>query len=269
MIDLELVNETIVDHLFNIFEKNTSNIYSQDFEDQINKTFDNNNIRVESELYSGQKVQANTELFDGKERKIYIIKLLIPQNSKRTDQELNDEITRTLIHEISHILTHYKIPDFVDKRFPGSLYNIVQKFNTEKIRKYTYNLQNYKLSDLNNYLEYVFHIREKSSFALSIALSCYFDDIRYHRTPEQLYVGDKEIVESYLNNRISFYTLNNYINQTHIGDTIELFLMQFAARALKKSDRTYKVYLSQLESFVALCGKYWKRLDKLFKGEIK
>ena len=259
--DLELLNETLIDNLFDIFDKNLGNIYSQEFINKLNEYFEKENITIEFikkdvPAISGKALQLT-------DNKGYKIKIFIPLNVDDSYEYSEKIVLRTIIHEITHILTEYKIPDFAIIKFPGSIFNTYQRFSTKNIKNHTYNVLTYKLSDLEKYLEYVLHIREKSSFATSVALSCYFDLAGPKRNPKDLFNSNFQVIKEYLNNQISYYTITRHMSQID-GDALELFLIQFAVAALRKNGKIYKIYQYQMNHFLKLCIKYWNRLNKLF-----
>lgn len=260
-IDLEIINETLIDKLFDVFEKDLGHIYSQEFIDKLNEYLKDENITISFHKTEKTSVFANVE--SNKENTGYDIYINIPIKTNRTDEQIDQDVLRTMIHEVTHILTNYKIPDFALQKFPNSTFNVYRRLTTRNVVNHTYDIRTYKLIDLEKYLDYVLHIREKSSFATTVALSCYFDLSGPKRNPRDLFNSNFQIIKEYLENRISYYTLNNHMSQID-GDAIELFLMQFAVMALRKNGKIYKLYQYQLTSFLKLCIKYWKRLNKLF-----
>lgn len=149
------------------------------------------------------------------------------------------------------VMEPYKIGSFEFKRF--------RNISTRKVIPATYDIGKETPEDLVKYLTYVFHMREKSSFAFTIVYA--FSKSLHHPNIENVFNLNKEIINRYINNQISPTELNNYISSFE-GDSVQLFQIQYAVYKLNE-----KKYKTQLNSFFNLLIKYEKRLNKLFSKE--
>lgn len=252
----DILYETNIDQLFDIFEKSLNKIdNSDDFGNIFTDLIETKPI----EIYKFEtKNKDLTQLKGGwginDKTKNYYITIEYPKTIN--PDILNKQIIRTMLHELLHILNDEKIPNFITKRIKTKNQTIEQRFNTRNsIDPHTYNFYEVNIDDMTKYLEYVSHLREKANFAFTIALSCYFD--MNNMSPEEVFDDNFKRIKEFNTGQIDIQSFNRYVTNQKT-DTIELLSMQWAMFHVGQ-----KKYINQIYSILRLSVKYWKRLNKL------
>ena len=248
----DILIETNIDQLFSIFDKHLGKIDNSEIFDQIVEKL---MIQQHIQYYEYESRDSSLKNIKGRwgidpKSKNYYILIEIPKLIDHS--KLDKQISRTILHEVLHVLNDQKIPNFITKK----INNKIKRFNTRNtINPHTYNFNNLSDKDLINYLEYVSHIREKANFAFTIALSCYFD--MDNKSPYDIFVDNYKKIKDYYTGQIDTTTFNNYIAEQKF-DAVELFSMQYAMFHLGQ-----RRYINQIYSILRLSTKYWKRLNNL------
>lgn len=256
----DILTETNIDRLFDIFEKELSNIDDNPNFDQIFRNFnEENNIMINfkqtKDKYLNQVKGNSKESINDDKQKYHIINIEVPINVVDEDRT-NKQMIRTILHELIHILNDEKIPNFITNKKTNKFSTMEERFNTRNtLNPHTYNFNEINIEDMKKYLDYVTHIREKANFAFTIALSCYFD--MNNKSPEEIFNDNFEKIKYYESGQIDTKTFNNYLLQQKL-DSIELFTMQYAMFYVGQ-----KQYINQIYSILRLSVKYWKRLNKI------
>jgi hypothetical protein len=252
----DILYETNVDQLFDIFEKNLNKIDNNiEFDKIVGDFLEKNHIEYrefKTENKNLKQVKASWGIIPNTSTKYITI-----EYPNRMDNAIkNKQISRSILHEMIHVLNDNKIPNFITKKNKND-HSESFRFDTRNtVNPHTYNFDNINIDDMIKYLEYVSHIREKANFAFTIALSCYFD--MNNISPYEIFEDNFKRIKEFATGEINTTTFNNYLRNQK-SDSIELLTMQWAMFHVGQ-----KKYINQIYSILRLSVKYWKRLNKLF-----
>lgn len=251
----DILYETNVDQLFDIFEKTLNEIDNNDDFDKIVGSFlEKNNIEYrefKTDDKNLKQIKASWGIIPNTSTKYITIEYPI----KIDIVTKNKQISRSILHEMIHVLNDDKIPNFITKKNKNDHIESFRFDTRNTVNPHTYNFDKIDTADMIKYLEYVSHSREKANFAFTIALSCYFD--MNNISPYDLFENNFKRIKEFATGEINTTTFNNYLRNQKL-DSIELLTMQWAMFHVGQ-----KKYINQIYSILRLSVKYWKRLNKL------
>jgi len=259
--NLELLNETLVDRIFEKFEKipNVNNLYDGKIDDELLNIFDSYKIYVQvlQDDHELNAVRGSYARASKESSYKYIIRLRLPD--RKLIQKEERDVINTLLHEFAHLIILRGIdnlapPKLINKDRSNIVKRIQERFGLGAI-PYDFKVDNITTEKAIKFLNYIFDITERPVFAFSIACSCHFD--RNEENAQTLFNVNKKYILDYENKRISKESRDKYISRIK-DEKIFLFLVQYAVYFL--SDR--KLIL-KLDSFMNLIKKYENRFKKL------
>lgn len=254
LVEQSLILETLPDRLKEIFKKDF--IYNlNQFEEIQNRLYEIEkelNVEVIMKREKISKISAHIESTYDQSR--HIIHMSFPMNFQIENKEQLEDFINTIFHEISHIITNKKIPEFLNKKTKEGL----QKYNTLDYKPCDYDLNALIPEEMKNFLDYIFQIRELPNFAFSIAYSNMYKE-HHSFNIQQLYDQNNKIINSfYIDKKLSIQSYNNWIDYLK-GDTKILFKIQVAVFFLKTRE-----YKNKLNSLLKLIIKYENKIKQIF-----
>jgi len=252
--NLKILNETLVDTIIDKFEKiNIEDIYTDEFQVQLKTLADNHHIYIDFNTdppYTSKVNGDAKEILNKETGYDYQIIFRLP-NRKLTEQD-NRDLTITFLHEFTHAV----IFGIIKKLMPEVQRDkILLNFDSTRSKPFRFDINKVTQADCERFLNYVFSLKERPVFALSIAYSCYHH--RQTETLKTLFDTNKKIILDYGHGVISEDERFRYISRLK-DEKVFLFEIQYAVYFL--SDRKW---IFKLDSFMNLIKKYENRFSKI------
>jgi len=251
----EVLNETLVDRIFEKFENpKIDNYYNDQFLNEFSNVARKHNIEVEFRADDPYRttVEGKTELnLNPKYSTKYILVLYVPQIQHDTGEKTFRETVNVLLHEFSRSI----ITDIIKKLTPNvKNIRVVERFTATVGLPIHFDINKVTKENSLAFLNYIFDIKERPIWAFSIAYSQFYHNKGY--SIRKLVDINNKYIFGHRQGHIDFQALNNYI-QTLKDDTLCLFEIQYTIYIID-SQR----WRNKFESFINLIEKYRKRLEK-------